>query len=91
MTFVSELQPTSLWSHFDTILTIPRGSKKEELARAHVVAIADKAGLVHMVDDVGNVVVKIKGTKGLESAPTVILQGHLDMVCEKNSDKEYYL
>ena len=44
MTFVSELQPTALWSHFDTILTIPRGSKHEEQARDFVTGIVDKAG-----------------------------------------------
>ncbi len=62
MTFVSELQPTSLWSHFDTLLTIPRGSKKEEAARAHVVRIAENAGLDCVVDSVGNVVIRKPGT-----------------------------
>lgn len=89
MTFVSELQPASLWSHFDTILTIPRGSKKEEQARAHVVAIAEKAGLDYQVDEVGNVVVRKPGTPGRETAPAIVLQSHLDMVQEKNSGTEF--
>jgi len=89
MTFVSELQPASLWGHFDTILTIPRGSKKEDAARAHVVAIAEKAGLEYRVDEVGNVVVRKPGTPGRESAPAIVLQSHLDMVQEKNSGTEF--
>ncbi|MCL7975890.1 MAG: M20/M25/M40 family metallo-hydrolase, partial [marine benthic group bacterium] len=89
MSFVSELQPTTLWGHFDTILTIPRGSKKEEAARAHVVAIADGAGLDHVVDSVGNVVVRKPGTAGREGAPIIVLQAHLDMVQEKNSETEF--
>jgi len=85
MSFVSELQPTSLWSHFDTILTIPRGSKNEEQARAFVVGLVEAAGLSYDVDSVGNVVARKPGTPGREDAPTVILQAHLDMVQEKNS------
>ena len=89
MSFVSELQPTSLWSHFDTILTIPRGSKHEEQARAFVTGIVDKAGLSYDVDTVGNVVVRKPGTAGRENAPTVVLQAHLDMVQEKNSGTDF--
>jgi dipeptidase D len=89
MSFVSELQPTNLWGHFDTILTIPRGSKKEDAARAHVVSIAEKAGLDHVVDSVGNVVVRKPGTDGRENAPAVVLQSHLDMVQEKNSGTDF--
>ena len=89
MSFVSELQPTSLWSHFDTILTIPRGSKHEEQARAFVTGIVDNAGLSYDVDTVGNVVVRRPGTTGRENAPTVVLQAHLDMVQEKNSGTDF--
>ncbi len=89
MTFVSELQPTALWSHFDTILTIPRGSKHEEQAREFVTGIVDRAGLSYDVDAVGNVVARKPGTAGRENAPTVILQAHLDMVQEKNSGTDF--
>jgi dipeptidase D len=89
MTFVSELQPTALWSHFDTILTIPRGSKHEEQARDFVTGIVDKAGLSYDVDAIGNVVARKPGTAGREDSPTVILQAHLDMVQEKNSGTEF--
>ncbi|MEE2638304.1 MAG: aminoacyl-histidine dipeptidase [Acidobacteriota bacterium] len=86
MTFVSDLEPTALWRHFDTILTIPRASKDEERMRAHVLGVADSYGLAHHVDTAGNVVVRKSGTTGHESAPITILQSHLDMVQEKNSD-----
>ncbi len=86
MTFVTTLEPTSLWEHFDTILTIPRGSKNEERMRQRVLEIAGRAGLEHRVDAVGNVVVRKPGTPGHEGAAPTILQSHLDMVNEKNSD-----
>ncbi len=89
MSFVSELEPRALWSHFDEILKIPRASKKEERIREYVVGIAKKHGLEYKVDDAGNVVVKKPGTSGHENAPATVLQGHLDMVQEKNSDKQF--
>ena len=89
MTFVADLEPKALWGHFDQILTIPRGSKEEDRIRAHVVAIAERNGLQCQVDGTGNVVIKKPGTSGRENAPTTILQAHLDMVNEKNSDVEH--
>ena len=89
MTFVADLEPKSLWSHFDQILTIPRGSKEEDAMRAFVVGVARRKGLEHQVDATGNVVVRKPGTPGRESAPATILQAHLDMVNEKNSDVEF--
>jgi dipeptidase D len=89
MTFVSDLDPKPLWRHFDQILTIPRGSKEEERVRAFVVGVAERNGLEHRVDAAGNVVVRKPGTAGKENAPAVILQAHLDMVNEKNSDVDF--
>ncbi|MFP4623864.1 MAG: aminoacyl-histidine dipeptidase, partial [Gemmatimonadota bacterium] len=83
------LEPQALWAHFDRILEIPRGSKEEDAARAYVVEVAEKNGLDHQVDDAGNVVVRKPGTAGHEDAPVTILQSHLDMVNEKNSDVEH--
>ncbi len=85
MTFVSELSPQSLWQHFDQLLTIPRGSKQEAAARAYVLDIAGGLSLVAVETDGGNILVRKPGTSGLESAPSVVLQAHLDMVQEKNS------
>ena len=86
MTFVSELEPTALWTHFDRILEIPRGSKEEEAIREYVLEVAERNGLENSVDGAGNVVVRKPGTAGHEDAAITILQSHLDMVNEKNSD-----
>ena len=89
MTFVSDLEPTALWRHFDTILTIPRASKDEARMRGHVVALADRLGLAHHADAIGNLVVRKPATPGHEGAEVTILQSHLDMVQEKNADVEF--
>ena len=89
MTFVSSLDPTPLWGHFDTILTIPRASTEEDRMREEVLRIAHRNELGHEVDIAGNVVVRKPGTPGHEDAPVTILQSHLDMVTEKNSDHEH--
>lgn len=85
-TFVSELTPTDLWSHFDRLLRIPRGSKSEGAARASVRAVAERYGLDALVDDAGNLLVRKPARPGREAAPVVVLQSHLDMVQEKNAD-----
>ena len=82
---LSGLEPKLLWDHFAALAAIPRGSKNEAAATTHVVAVAARLGLPAKVDSVGNVVITKPGTKGLENRPAVVLQGHLDMVCEKNS------
>jgi dipeptidase D len=85
MSFVSELEPQQLWRHFDAILAIPRPSKHEERARRYVLDVAERHGLRHLEDSTGNVVVEKPASPGREGAPIVVLQGHLDMVTEKNS------
>ena len=85
-TFVSSLDPTALWQHFDRILAIPRGSKNEEGMRAYVREVAARKNLAVAADAVGNLVVRKPATPGHEKAATVVLQSHLDMVTEKNSD-----
>jgi len=82
------LEPRLVWSHFDDIRQIPRPSKHEEKIAEHVRAWANDHGREILTDATGNMVVKVPATPGHESAPTVVLQGHLDMVCEKNSDVE---
>jgi dipeptidase D len=89
MTFVSDLQPTAVWAYFDQILTIPRGSKKEDKIRQFVISVAERLGLEHEVDDTGNVVIRKGATGGSPEASPTILQSHLDMVQEKNSDVEF--
>jgi dipeptidase D len=85
MTFVSDLAPQPLWKHFDALLQIPRPSKHEERARQYVIERAEAKGLRWRQDATGNVVVEKPASPGKEGAPAVVLQGHLDMVTEKNS------
>jgi dipeptidase D len=83
------LEPKLLWKHFDELRKIPRCSKHEEKAVEYVISVAKDLGLEYKKDEAGNVVVKKPGSKGHEDAPTIVLQGHIDMVCEKNRDKEF--
>ncbi len=89
MTFVSGLEPPVVWAHFDEILRIPRGSKNEGRMREYVIGVAERHGLAHREDAAGNVVVRKPGAPGHEDAPIIVLQAHLDMVNEKNSDIEH--
>ncbi|MGC8917122.1 MAG: aminoacyl-histidine dipeptidase [Thermoanaerobaculum sp.] len=83
---LAHLQPSLVWQHFEEILKVPRPSKHEEKIREHVKAWARSKGFAVKEDTAGNIVVKVPATPGHENAPTVVLQGHLDMVAEKNSD-----
>jgi dipeptidase D len=88
-TFVSDLAPRLLWKHFDEILTIPRPSGQEEAARRYVLGLAERKGLPVRRDSFGNFVISKPASPGREGAPTVVLQAHLDMVTEKNSDVQH--
>jgi len=83
---LADLEPKALWRYFEELSRIPRCSKKEQAAAAWVEKVARDHGLKPERDRSGNVLVRVPGTAGLEKAPVVALQGHLDMVCEKNSD-----
>ncbi len=83
------LEPRHIWQHFDGIRKVPRPSKHEEKVVEHVLAWAKDRGFEVLRDQVGNLVIKVPATPGHENAPTVVLQGHLDMVCEKNTDVEF--
>ena len=80
------LEPRSVWQEFDAIRRIPRPSKGEERAREHVRGLFASRGFEIREDATGNMVVRVPATKGHEKAPVTIIQGHLDMVTEKNSD-----
>jgi dipeptidase D len=84
-----ELEPRAFWRHFATLTTIARPSRHEERAAAHVAEWAAAAGFAVAQDEIGNMVVRVPATPGREAAPTVILQGHLDMVCERRPDSAY--
>ena len=81
---LTEIEPKRLWKHFDALTKIPRPSTKEAAAREYVLGVAKKHGLEVTGDKVGNVVVRKKAHAGHERAVPALLQGHLDMVCEKN-------
>jgi dipeptidase D len=83
------LEPAYLWKHFQSLVDIPRCSGKEALVRDHLVGVALERGWGADVDDVGNLVVRVPGSKGCEKSPTLVLQGHLDIVCEKNEDVDH--
>jgi dipeptidase D len=83
---LDKLEPRLIWKHFDAIRQIPRPSKHEERIAEHVVSWAKSHSLEVKRDGAGNVLVKVPATKGHEKAPVIVLQGHLDMVPEKNSD-----
>ena len=85
---VSELQPREVFTIFDEITKIPRPSKKEEKIRKFILDFAKEHGLEAKTDAIGNVAINIPATPGHEQAPKVILQGHMDMVCESN-DKSF--
>jgi len=84
MPALTNLKPEQLWKHFDKIAAIPRASTKEAAAREYVRSVATKLGLESTQDAVGNLVIRKPARPGREGAPMTLLQGHLDMVCEKN-------
>ena len=79
-----DLEPQALWKHFDVLAATPRASTKEAAARSYVLEQARKLGLEYTQDAAGNVVVRKPARPGRENATPALLQGHLDMVCEKN-------
>ena len=86
---IRELEPKLIWEQFDDITRVPRPSKKEEKIIAWLEEFAVKHGFEHETDATGNVVIRKAATAGFENRPAVILQSHMDMVCEKRSDVEF--
>lgn len=86
---IRELEPKLVWEIFDDITRVPRPSKREEKIGAFLVEFARSHGLEYQCDAIGNIVIRKAASAGYESRPTVVLQAHTDMVCEKNSDKVF--
>ena len=84
-----ELQPSGIFNYFNEICQVPRPSKKEEKIIAYLKAFGDEHKLETIIDDAGNVLIKKPATAGKENLKTVVLQSHIDMVCEKNNDVEH--
>ncbi|MEE4285872.1 MAG: beta-Ala-His dipeptidase, partial [Mariniphaga sp.] len=89
MKILEQLQPQPLFNYFEEICQVPRPSKKEEKIRAFLLDFAEKNNLAAKTDKAGNVLISKPAKPGRENSPTVILQTHMDMVCEKNSDKTF--
>ena len=83
---LANLSPRSVWGHFAALAAIPRPSGHEEQAAAFVAAVGRSIGATVARDARGNVVLRVPATPGREGAAPLILQTHLDMVCEKNRD-----
>lgn len=86
---IKDLKPALIWQCFDEITKVPRPSCHEEQIRQYLLDFAKKHNVEAKTDACGNVVMTKPATKGCENAPTIILQGHMDMVCEKNSDVKH--
>jgi dipeptidase D len=86
-TAIDGLKPGLVWKYFAEIAKIPRGSKNETAIGKYVLDTAKGLGLEARKDKWGNVVVKKPATSGRDKVATIVLQGHLDMVCEKNKEK----
>ena len=89
MKSISELQPPLLWKYFEEICKIPRPSKKEEKISEYIVSFGKQHGLETKRDESGNVLIAKAATKGYEKLSPVVLQSHMDMVGEKNSDSNH--
>ena len=83
------LKPERVWFYFGEIMQIPRPSKHEERISAYLVNWGKEHGLETKSDKLGNVLIRKPAAKGYEKSPMVCLQAHMDMVCEKNSDKQF--
>ncbi|MFO7608604.1 MAG: aminoacyl-histidine dipeptidase [Candidatus Krumholzibacteriia bacterium] len=82
---LDRLQPAAVWRIFEQMSAVPRGSGDEAAVQAMFKAWADQRGLDWKEDQVGNLLISIPASKGLEGAAPVLVQGHVDMVCEKNA------
>ncbi len=86
---VRDLEPSALWNHFADLNAVPRPSKKEERVIQFMMDFGKSLGLETIQDEIGNVIIKKPATSGMENRQTVVLQSHLDMVHQKNSDTDF--
>ncbi len=86
-TSIANLEPKIVWKHFHSLTQIPRPSKHEKEAVEFLVKFGKSLGLETIVDEVGNVLIRKPATPGMENRMGIVLQAHIDMVPQKNSDK----
>ena len=86
---MTNLQPSGVWQNFAKLTQIPRPSGKKEQVSKFLVDYGKSLGLETLTDAIGNVLIRKPASPGYENHPGVILQGHMDMVPQKNSDKQF--
>lgn len=86
---LNALQPAAVWKYFSEIAAIPRPSHHEERIREYILRFAERHRLEHCLDEAGNVYIRKGATPGMENRKGIVLQAHLDMVPQKNNDKEF--
>ena len=86
---LSDYKPNDLFRYFEEICSIPHGSGNEKGIADYLCKFAENLSLEYYRDDLNNVLIKKNSTPGYENHPPVLLQGHTDMVCEKNADTQH--
>jgi dipeptidase D len=86
---IRNLEPTAIWNHFADLNAIPRPSKKEQKVREHIQEFAKNLNLETKIDSVGNLIIKKPATKGMQNRKAIVMQSHLDMVCQKNNETDF--
>lgn len=86
---ILKLKPEAVWKNFYELTQIPRPSKKEEKVREFLKKFGEDLKLETIVDEIGNVIIKKPATEGMEDRKGIILQGHMDMVPQKNADTKH--
>ncbi|MCO6461831.1 MAG: aminoacyl-histidine dipeptidase [Saprospiraceae bacterium] len=86
---ILNLEPKPIWKNFSALNAVPRPSKKEGRVIEFIRQFGESLNLETSVDETGNVVIRKPATPGMEGCKSVILQSHLDMVCQKNNDTEF--
>ncbi len=87
--FTEGFEPEALWSYFEEISGIPRASKNERRVLDYLLKFARKRSIEHRNDSRGNIVMVRSAAGGFEDSPVVVLQSHVDMVCEKNASSDH--
>ena len=86
---LKDLNPQLVFKYFEEISQIPRGSGNEKAISDYLKSFGEKLGFETIQDEALNIIIRKPATKGYENCPGVILQGHMDMVCEKNKDTDH--
>jgi dipeptidase D len=83
---INGLNPQSVWKYFYEISQIPRGSGNEKAVGEYIISLAKKFNLDYETDNLGNIIVRKPASPGKQNSTGTVIQGHIDMVCEKNND-----